>query len=61
MAIVSTDEKSDWPRTLDVHTHALSPSLVELTGGRRGPLNPHNDYLMQMRFKTRFEFLGVPA
>src|SRR5438270_8723644 len=62
MAIVSTVENSASPRTIDVHAHALSPRLVELTAGhlsRLGPPNPHNEYLMQTRYKTPFESIDA--
>lgn len=47
------------PRTIDVHAHALSPRLVELTAGHSGPPNPHNDHLMQTRYRPLFERLDV--
>lgn len=43
------------PRTIDVHAHVLSPTLVELTAGRLGPPNAHNDHLQQTRYKPAFE------
>jgi aminocarboxymuconate-semialdehyde decarboxylase len=39
---------------VDVHAHALSPRLVELTADHQGPPNPHNEQLMQTRYKTLF-------
>jgi aminocarboxymuconate-semialdehyde decarboxylase len=47
------------PRAIDVHAHALSPKLVELTGGLRRPANPHNDHLMQTRYRAPFESIDV--
>ncbi|MBV9547626.1 MAG: amidohydrolase [Chloroflexi bacterium] len=48
------------PRTVDMHAHVLSPKLVELTS--RAPsrdANPHNEFLMQSRYKRMFESLDV--
>jgi aminocarboxymuconate-semialdehyde decarboxylase len=45
------------PRAIDVHAHALSPKLVELTAGHQGPPNPHNEHLMRTRYKQAFESL----
>jgi aminocarboxymuconate-semialdehyde decarboxylase len=53
MAGVATETLT--PRTIDVHAHALSPRLVELTAGRQGPPNPHNEHLMRTRYKAPFE------
>jgi aminocarboxymuconate-semialdehyde decarboxylase len=47
------------PRAIDVHAHALSPKLVELTRGMRGPDNPHNTHLMQTRYRAPFESVEV--
>jgi aminocarboxymuconate-semialdehyde decarboxylase len=47
------------PSAIDVHAHALSPRLVELTAGRTGPPNAHNDYLMQTRYRAPFESIDV--
>jgi aminocarboxymuconate-semialdehyde decarboxylase len=43
------------PRTVDVHAHALSPRLVELTAGHRGPPNAHNEHLMRTTYRTAFD------
>jgi aminocarboxymuconate-semialdehyde decarboxylase len=42
------------PRTIDVHAHALSPRLVELTAGRHGSPNPHNEELMRTTYRAPF-------
>jgi aminocarboxymuconate-semialdehyde decarboxylase len=47
------------PSSIDVHAHALSPRLVELTAGHQGPPNPHNEHLMQTRYRAPFEDVGV--
>jgi aminocarboxymuconate-semialdehyde decarboxylase len=47
------------PRTIDVHAHALSPRLVELTSGHLGMPNPHNEQLMRTRYKRPFESLDA--
>lgn len=43
------------PAAIDVRAHALSPRLVELTRDHQGPPNPHNEHLMQTRYKVPFE------
>lgn len=45
------------PATVDVHAHALSPRLVELTASHREAANPHNEHLMRTRYKPAFESL----
>jgi aminocarboxymuconate-semialdehyde decarboxylase len=50
---------TDSPTTIDVHAHALSPRLVELTADHQGPPNPHNDQLMQTRYRAPFESIDV--
>ena len=47
------------PATVDVHAHALSPRLVELTASHREAANPHNEHLMRTRYKTAFESLDA--
>ena len=47
------------PNAIDVHAHALSPRLVELTKEHQGPPNPHNDRLMQTRYKVPFESIDA--
>jgi len=47
------------PSSIDVHAHALSPKLVELTAGHQGPPNPHNEHLMQTRYRAPFDDIGV--
>ena len=47
------------PATVDVHAHALSPRLVELTASHRETANPHNEHLMRTRYKTAFESLDA--
>src|SRR5205807_1077590 len=47
------------PSSIDIHAHALSPRLVELTAGHQGPPNPHNEHLMQTQYKAPFEDIGV--
>lgn len=54
MTLVPT-EPAPPPETIDVHAHALSPRLVELTAGHSGPPNPHNDVLMRTTYKVPFE------
>src|SRR5579859_2590886 len=47
------------PSTIDVHAHALSPRLVELTADHAGPPNPHNEELQRTRYRAPFESLDV--
>ncbi|HEV7662672.1 MAG TPA: amidohydrolase family protein [Chloroflexota bacterium] len=47
------------PRAIDVHAHALSPKLVELTAAHGGPPNPHNEHLMETRYRAPFTSLDV--
>jgi aminocarboxymuconate-semialdehyde decarboxylase len=47
------------PATVDVHAHALSPRLVELTASHRETANPHNEHLMRTRYKAAFESLDA--
>ena len=47
------------PSSVDVHAHALSPRLVELTASHREAANPHNEHLMRTRYKTAFESLDA--
>jgi aminocarboxymuconate-semialdehyde decarboxylase len=47
------------PASVDVHGHALSPRLVELTAGRAGPPNAHNDHLMRTRYQAPFADVAV--
>ena len=47
------------PATVDVHAHALSPRLVELTASHREAANPHNEHLMRTRYTTAFESLDA--
>jgi aminocarboxymuconate-semialdehyde decarboxylase len=49
---------TDTPRTIDVHAHALSPRLVELTAGHQLP-NPHNDHLMRTTYRAPFADVEV--
>lgn len=42
-----------------MHAHVLSPRLVELAGVRPSDANPHNENLMQTRYKRMFESLDV--
>lgn len=46
-------------RAVDVHAHALSRRLVELTAGHQGPPNPHNEHLMQTRYQLPFDSLDA--
>lgn len=46
-------------RAIDVHAHALSPKLVELTASHRGPPNPHNEHLMRTSYRTRFQSIDA--
>jgi hypothetical protein len=55
MARVPTDS----PATIDAHAHVLSPRLVELTADHQGPPNPHNDHLMQTRYRAPFADVSV--
>jgi aminocarboxymuconate-semialdehyde decarboxylase len=50
---------TDPPTTIDVHAHALSPRLVELTADHQGPPNPHNDHLMQTQYRAPFDNIDV--
>jgi aminocarboxymuconate-semialdehyde decarboxylase len=47
------------PATVDVHAHAVSPRLVELTASHTESPNPHNEHLMRTRYKTAFESLDA--
>jgi aminocarboxymuconate-semialdehyde decarboxylase len=47
------------PTAIDVHAHALSPRLVELTADHPGPPNPHNEHLMQTRYRTPFQSIDA--
>ena len=47
------------PVAIDVHAHALSPRLVELTREHQGAPNPHNDHLMRTRYKAPFESIDA--
>jgi aminocarboxymuconate-semialdehyde decarboxylase len=47
------------PSSIDLHAHALSPRLVELTASHQGPPNPHNEHLMQTRYRAPFDDIGV--
>jgi aminocarboxymuconate-semialdehyde decarboxylase len=40
------------PSTIDVHAHTIAPRLVELTADHQGPPNPHNEHLMQTRYRA---------
>jgi aminocarboxymuconate-semialdehyde decarboxylase len=40
-----------------MHAHVLSRRLVELASPRPSDLNPHNQHLMQTRYRTAFESL----
>lgn len=55
MASVPTDS----PRTIDVHAHALSPRLVELTASHQRPPNPHNEQLMRTTYRAPFADVNV--
>jgi aminocarboxymuconate-semialdehyde decarboxylase len=60
MTPTMTADPHPTPQTIDMHAHVLSPKLVELTA--RGPSrdnNPHNEFLMQSRYKRMFESLNV--
>ena len=50
---------TDTPTTIDVHAHALSPRLVELTADHQGPPNPHNEHLMKTRYRAPFDSIDV--
>ena len=50
---------SDPPKTIDVHAHALSPKLVELTASHQGPPNPHNEHLMRTTYRAPFADVNV--
>jgi len=49
----------DSPKTIDVHAHALSPRLVELTASHQGPPNPHNEHLMRTTYRAPFADVNV--
>ncbi|MDQ6672246.1 MAG: amidohydrolase [Chloroflexota bacterium] len=49
----------DSPTTIDVHAHALSARLVELTADRQGPSNPHNEHLMRTTYRAPFADIDV--
>ena len=50
---------TDLPRTIDVHAHALSPRLVELTASHQGPPNPHNEQLMRTTYRAPFADIDI--
>jgi aminocarboxymuconate-semialdehyde decarboxylase len=45
------------PKTIDVHAHARSPRLAALTADMQGPPNPHNEQLLQTRYRAAFDSL----
>ncbi|MCA1646454.1 MAG: amidohydrolase [Chloroflexi bacterium] len=50
---------TDLPQTIDVHAHALSPRLLELTTSYQAPPNPHNAALMRTTYQAPFAEVDV--